>query len=308
MRTILGRYRLTAVIASGGMGTLWEGADLRLNRKIVVKLIRQQSASARPDDGAIRRFSREAQVTARLGHPGVPVIYDFGDEDGEFFMVMERVAGMTVADLIAEVEPVPVAWAAAITAQACAVLAAAHAQGLIHRDLKPSNIMIGPDGSVKVLDFGIAAALSAGEFSTITRTGEIPGTACYMAPEVADGKPAEPASDLYSVGCVLYELLTGKRVFADPDPMAEVAAHLTQLPGPVSDLRPDAPGGLVTLTTNLLAKTPAARPPDACTVATELLSFVRNLPPLPGVVSVLDGPSPAQLYAQLQARIAARVR
>jgi hypothetical protein len=205
LRVILDRYELVTPIASGGMGTLWEGTDRRLNRKIVVKLI---LPGKRRDSAAMRRFNREARITARLGHPGVPVLYDFGTDQGELFMAIEHVSGVTIADLIAEVVPVPVPWAAAIVAQVCAVLAAAHEQQLVHRDLKPSNVMIRPDGSVKVLDFGLAAALSSGEFSQITRAGELPGTASYMAPEVAAGEPAESASDLYSMGCLFYELLT----------------------------------------------------------------------------------------------------
>ena len=192
----------------------------------------------------MRRFNREARITARLGHPGVAVLYDFGTDQGELFMVMEHVSGVTIADLIAEVVQVPVPWAAAIVAQVCAVLAAAHEQQLVHRDLKPSNVMIRPDGSVKVLDFGLAATLTPGEFSQITRAGELPGTASYMAPEVAEGKQAEPASDLYSTGCLLYELLTGTTVFENSDPVAEIKAHLSRQPASVLSSRPEVPAEL----------------------------------------------------------------
>lgn len=301
MRVILGRYQLVAPIASGGMGTLWEGTDRRLNRKIVVKLIRP---GKRRDSAAMRRFNREARITARLGHPGVPVLYDFGADQGELFMVIEHVSGVTIADLIAEVVPVPVAWAAAIVAQVCAVLAAAHEQQLVHRDLKPSNVMIRPDGSVKVLDFGLAAALTPGEFSQITRAGELPGTASYMAPEVAAGEQAEPASDLYSMGCLLYELLTGTTVFENSDPVAEIEAHLSRQPAPVRSSRPEVPGELDALTSELLAKVPSARPPDAWSVFARLLPYVADVPPLPGVIRPADTPNPFQLYAIVQERIA----
>lgn len=239
MRVILQRYELTAPLASSGMGALWEGIDRRLNRKIVIKLIRQSKSRNRQD--AMRRFNREARITARLGHPGIPVIYDFGTDEGELFMAMEHVVGVTLADLIAEIVPVPIPWAAAIGAQVCAVLAAAHEQHLVHRDLKPPNVMIRPDGSVKVLDFGLAAALAPGEFSQITRSGEIPGTASYMAPEVVEGNPAEPRSDPYFIGCLLYEMLTGSRVFADSDPVTEIEDHLTRQPESMRFGRPDAP-------------------------------------------------------------------
>jgi len=301
MRVILDRYELAVPIASSGMGTLWEGTDRRLNRKIVTKLIRP---ARRQDRDAMRRFNREARITARLGHPGVPVLYDFGTDQGELFMVMEHVAGVTIADLIAEVGRVPIPWAAAITAQVCAVLAAAHEQELIHRDLKPSNVMIRLDGSVQVLDFGLAAALTPGEFSQITRAGELPGTASYMAPEVASGQPAESASDLYSVGCLLFELLTGTTVFGASDPVAEIEAHLSQQPMAPCTIRPEVPGRLDELTERLLAKSPADRPATARSVLAELLPYVTDLPALPGITRRMAEPSPSQLYAVLQERIA----
>ena len=303
MRVILERYELTAPIASSGMGTLWEGTDRRLNRKIVIKLIRRDK---RESHDAIRRFNREARITARLGHPGVPVLFDFGTDQGELFMVAEHVDGVTIADLIAEVVPVPVGWAAAIIAQVCAVLVAAHQHQLVHRDLKPSNVMIRPDGAVKVLDFGLAAALTPGEFSPITRSGELPGTASYMAPEVADGHPAGPASDLYSVGCMLYELLTGTTVFGESDPVGEIEAHLSRQPRSVRSFRPETPTEVDGLTGDLLAKDPSARPPDARSVFECLLPFVRDLPPLPGVVTLAAPPNAFQLYALLQERISPR--
>lgn len=144
--------------------------------------------------------------------------------------------------------------AAAVVAQVCAALAAAHEQLLVHRDLKPSNVMIRPDGSVKVLDFGLAAALTPGEFSQITCAGGLPGTASYMALEVANGHPAEPASDLYFVGCILYELLTGTTVFADSDPVAKIEAHLSGSLRQCGPFRPEVPVEVDILTSELLAK------------------------------------------------------
>jgi eukaryotic-like serine/threonine-protein kinase len=303
MRVILDRYELAVPIAAGGMGTLWEGTDRRLNRKIVTKLIRP---TRRQDRDAMRRFNREARITARLGHPGVPVLYDFGTDQGELFMVMEHVTGVTVADLIAEADPVPISWAAAIAAQVCAVLTAAHEQELVHRDLKPSNVMACPDGSVRVLDFGLAAALAPGEFSEITRAGELPGTASYMAPEVASGRTAEPASDLYSVGCLLHELLTGTSVFGISDPVAEIEAHLSQRPAPPRSTRPEVPDELDELVGQLLAKEPAGRPRDARSVLARLLPYVAGLPDLPGIIRRAAEPSPFQLYAMLQERLSPR--
>ncbi|HEX3964821.1 MAG TPA: serine/threonine-protein kinase [Trebonia sp.] len=305
MRVILERYALTKPIGSGGMGTLWEGTDIRLNRRIAVKQIRRDLSQ---DHAAMRRFTREAQITARLSHPGVPVIYDFGTDGEELFIAMEYVDGVTIAQLIDEVVPVPIGWAAAIVTQVCAVLAAAHEQQLVHRDLKPANVMIRPDGSVKVLDFGLAAALDPGEFSLITQVGETPGTAFYIAPEVASGEQATPASDLYSVGCLLYELLTGSVVFAGLDPVAEIEAHLSEQPPLASAFRSDIPADVDMLARELLAKSPFGRPPDAHAVVERLLPLVADLPPLPDIVEPSAGLTPAQLYSLLQPRLAVVTR
>jgi eukaryotic-like serine/threonine-protein kinase len=295
---ILDRYALMTPIGSGGMATVWAAMDTRLGRKVVVKQIRPHLSG---DPDAVRRFHREAQVTARLTHPGIPVLYDFGSASGELFIVMEHVDGITIADLLDEVDPVPVPWAAAIAAQVCAVLAAAHARLLVHRDIKPSNVMISPDGSVKVLDFGLAAALTKDEFPQITQTGQLPGTPFYMAPEVAAGAQATPASDLYSTGCLLYELLTGQVVFADLDPHPD-HAHLSRRPAPVRARRPGVPAGLDALTVELLSLAPAGRP-HAGTAFARLLPFAAGVPPLPGIVADPAAPSPAQMYAIVQERV-----
>src|SRR5690606_15831866 len=153
----------------------------------------------------VRRFVRESRITARLEHPGVPAVYDVGTHDGRPYIVMQYVQGISVADLIAEFGPLPVGWAAAIAAQACAVLAVAHRAPLVHRDLKPANLMLEADGGVKILDFGLAVALDRGEASQITRTGQALGTAPYMAPEQILGSFSGPATDLYGLGCTLHE-------------------------------------------------------------------------------------------------------
>jgi len=224
-------------------------------------------------------------------------------DDGELFIVMEWVDGVTLASLIDLVDPVPVGWAAAIMAQVCAVLAAAHDQGIIHRDLTPRNVMIRPDGTVKVLDFGLAGALSSDEYSQITRTGETPGSAFYMAPEVAAGQAATPASDLYSVGCLLFELLTGNVVFDGLDPVAEIQAHATEQPPSVQALRPDVPTRMEALVTTLLAKAGPQRPASARLAYQSLLPYVRPLSPLPEVVTETPAPTAAAMYAIVQARM-----
>jgi eukaryotic-like serine/threonine-protein kinase len=306
-RKILGRYELSEPVAAGGMGTLWAAQDLAVGREVAVKLIRSSASTAAERTDAERRFRREARITARLAHPGVPSLYDFGMDDSELFIVMEWVDGVTLANLIDLVDPVPVGWAAAIMAQVCAVLAAAHDQGIIHRDLTPRNVMVCPDGTVKVLDFGLAGALSTDEYSQITRTGETPGSAFYMAPEVAAGQAATPASDLYSVGCLLFELLTGNVVFGGLDAVAEIQAHATEHPPSVQALRPDVPTRMEALVTTLLAKEGPERPASARLVYQSLLPYVRPLSPLPEIVTETGSPTAGAMYAIVQARMSGSV-
>ena len=185
------RYALDDLpIGRGGMGEVWGARDLRLDRRVAIKLIRFPDGT--PDPELVRRFHRESRITARLEHPGVPAVHDTGvAADGRPYLVMQYVEGISVADVVAEHGPLPIGWAAAIAAQTCAVLAAAHAASLVHRDLKPANLVLGPDGAVRVLDFGLAVALGAGD-SQITRSGQTIGTPAYMAPELVVGEPTGP--------------------------------------------------------------------------------------------------------------------
>ncbi|MBO4238585.1 serine/threonine-protein kinase [Pseudonocardia alni] len=205
-RVVADRYRLDAFpIGRVGMGEVWLGRDTRLDRPVAVKFVRFPDGGHR--DELVRRFVRESRITAGIEHPGVPAVYDVGTDDGVPYMVMRRVRGIRVADLVAEHGPLPLGWAAAIAAQVCAVLAAAHAAELVHRDLKPGNLMLGPDGVVRVLDFGLAAALASGD-SRITRSGEALGTPAYMAPELVMAGRTDPRTDLYALGATLHEMLT----------------------------------------------------------------------------------------------------
>lgn len=292
MRTVAGRYRITSPIGRGGMGEVWEGTDLRLNRPVAIKLINSADLAAGKE--ARRRFNREARITARLRHPGVPVVYDFGD-DGDLYMVMESLHGDSIGKLKDEVGSLPVPWAAFICAQVCAVLAAAHEAGLLHRDVKPENLLLCRDGAVKVIDFGVATSFGASEFSRITQTGQVPGTARYMAPELIDGADASRASDLYTVGCVLYELLTGERPYQSRDLLREVARRKEEDPPPMAGV----PGELEELTRRLLAKEPAHRPSDATVVYRSLLPWIRDLRPLPGWVAQDLTADPAHMYTMV---------
>ncbi len=292
-----GRYELESLPLPGGtMGQVWPGRDTRLDREVVVKFIRLPRGSS--DEARIRRrFRRESQITARLTHPGVPAVYDAGVDDGRPFLVMQRVHGINIADLIAEHGPLPVGWAAAIAAQVCAVLIAAHRESLVHRDLKPSNVMLEPNGAVKVLDFGLAVEPSHAEYSRITETGEFPGTPAYMAPEQIETHHSEPATDLYALGCTLHEMLTGERLFDGTEPFTVMRRHVKEAPPPLRALRADVPADMERLVLDLLEKKPKDRPDGAAAVYQRLLPLLTGLDPLAEVADGSARTDPTRLYA-----------
>ncbi|WP_063627995.1 serine/threonine-protein kinase [Actinospica robiniae] len=277
---IAGRYRLDVPLGRGGMGEVWRAYDERLDRHVAVKII-LASAPAGQNPGAelAARFSRECRALARIDHPGVVAIHDAGrDPDragGELYLVMQRIDGMSVADFIAENDRIPWWQAAALGAQIATILAAVHAIPVVHRDLKPSNVMLRPDGTAVLLDLGIAAVFDP-DLSRLTRTGESLGSPGYMAPEQATSGLAGPHSDLYALGCVLHEVLTGHPVFSAPTPYALFAKHAGEAPTPVRVLRPDVPEALEALILELLAKQPESRPASARIVYQRLTAL---LPP-----------------------------
>jgi len=295
-----GRYELDALpIGRGGMGEVWVGRDTRLDREVAVKLIRFPDDV--PDDDLIRRFVRESRITARLEHPGVPAVFDVGTHDGRPFMVMQRIHGITVADLIAEYGPLPIGWAAAIAAQTCAVLTAAHRASLVHRDLKPGNLMLCPDGTVRVLDFGLAVALGGGD-SLITRAGQTLGTPAYMAPELVAAGTTVPQTDLYAVGCTLHEMLAGARPFRGATAYAVMSQQVDARPPALRTVRADVPAELERLVLELLAKTPSERPGTE-EVYARSVPFARGLGELAGVLAPPAEPSPARMYAVVVGRV-----
>ncbi|WP_250032189.1 protein kinase domain-containing protein [Paractinoplanes maris] len=298
-----GRYELDSLpLARGGMGEVWLGRDTTLDREVVVKFVRLP-AGTQDEEHILRRFSREARITARLEHPGVPAIYDVGVDDGLPFIVMQRIHGVGVNDLLEEHKPLPIGWVAAIAAQVCSVLVAAHAESLVHRDLKPGNLVLEPHGGVKVLDFGLAVALTLADFSRITQTGEHLGTPAYMAPEQVETNLSEPATDLYALGCTLHEMLTGRHVFAGSTSYAVMAQQVKEQPAPVRSLRPDVPAELERLILDLLEKKPDDRPAGADVVYERLLPFVTDLGPLLGALDPPGRTSGNRMYAGVLSRI-----
>jgi eukaryotic-like serine/threonine-protein kinase len=289
---IADRYELDELpLGKGGMGAVYGGHDKHLDRRVAVKFLHLPGG---PDDELEQRFIREARILARLEHAGAPILYDFGAFDQRLFQVMQFIDGVTVADLVGEHGPVPVPWAAAMVAQACAVLSAAHALSICHRDLKPTNLMLCPDGSVKVLDFGLAM-LRESDVAQFTRAGQILGTPAYMAPEQIQRGVAGPRSDLYALGCVLHEMLTGRQLFTGPTAYAVFEKQVRERP----PSGPDAPVELDRLIQDLLEKEPENRPADANTLYERLQPFAVDLPMLPGFLNPPSIPSPGRMYARM---------
>jgi tRNA A-37 threonylcarbamoyl transferase component Bud32 len=267
-----GRYRLVRRIASGGMASVWEAEDSVLHRRVAVKVLSEALAA---DERFLERFRREARAAAGLSHPNVAGVFDYGEDTpggsgrppAHSFIVMELIEGETLAERLHSEGALPVDDAVRIAGQVAAALQVAHHAGIVHRDVKPGNIMLTATGGVKVMDFGIAAASWA---ASITTTGATMGTASYVSPEQAAGLRATPPSDIYSLGVVLYEMLTGLPPFTGESPVAVAAAHVSNEPRPVQALAPHVPAGVAEVCMRALAKDPADRPVSAAEMAAML--------------------------------------
>ncbi|NKX90941.1 serine/threonine-protein kinase [Nocardia coubleae] len=293
-QVVAGRYELVRSVGAGGMGQVFEGFDRNLKRRIALKL-----TSANLDAGPewTKRFYREAELMAGVSHPGMPTIHDAGIHPGHPdrpFLVMEFVEGRTWEQLLAHRGPLPIGVVASLGAQAAAVLAATHRHRVYHRDLKPANLMMCDNGTVKVLDFGLAVALD-GDFTRYSNTGQTLGTPAFMAPEQIEGDEIVPQTDLYALGLVLHELLTGRRVMTGSNPYV---VWRDQVHTPAPDIRldrGDTPLEMASLIMSMVEKMPSHRPEDAATVHNVLLRHATQIAVLP---EVGDRHSPVHMYAR----------
>ena len=259
-RRLGGRYRMGELLATGGMGEVWAAHDLLLDRPVAVKVLGGALAG---DGRAAERLRREARAAGRLEHPSIARVLDLGEHDGRPYLVMELLEGESLATRIDRAGPMPPDEAARVVAAVADALEAAHAAGVVHRDVKPGNVFLTSAGEVKVLDFGIAWCAH----DTALTTGELLGTAAYLAPERVLGHRATPAADIYALGVVLYELLAGHRPF-DADSEIELAmAHVNANPPSLREAAPSAPPFLIAAAYQAMAKDPSARPPSAAAFA-----------------------------------------
>lgn len=280
-RVLAGRYEVGELIGRGGMAEVHIGHDTRLGRTVAIKILRSDLAR---DPTFLARFRREAQAAASLNHPAIVAVYDTGedvhsDPTGASvhipFIVMEYVEGHTVRDILRDGQAVPIDEAVEITAGVLAALEYSHHAGIVHRDIKPANVMITPTGAVKVMDFGIARAM-ADSAATMTQTQAVIGTAQYLSPEQARGETVDARSDLYSTGCLLYELLTGRPPFIGDSPVAVAYQHVREAPATPSVLAPDVPEVLDRITLKALAKDRTNRYSSAAEFRADLENAVRG--------------------------------
>jgi class 3 adenylate cyclase/tRNA A-37 threonylcarbamoyl transferase component Bud32 len=274
------RYGLKALIGDGGMSEVYLARDRELDRDVALKRLRPQYAH---DEQVVERFEREAKSAAALSHPNIVQIYDRGEtEDGSYYIVMEHVPGGNLKERIVETGPLPPDEAVAIALQVTRALRAAHDYGVVHRDVKPQNMLLTEEGEAKVADFGIARAVAA---STVTKTGFVVGTAHYLSPEQALGHPATPRSDLYSLGVVLYEMLTGRVPHDAETQVGIVMKHVSGRLQPPRDVNAEVPEELNAVVARLLARDPEDRYRDADEIIEDLAYTLGNKvggPALPG--------------------------
>lgn len=274
------RYQVTSHLARGGMADVYEGLDTLLNRRVAIKMLHAQYSA---DEAFVKRFRREAQAAANLSHPNIVGIYDWGQAQGTYFIVMELVDGRSLRDILKSEGPLLARRATEIASEAAAALSVAHQAGLVHRDVKPGNILIAKDGTVKVTDFGIARAWD--DSQELTKTGAVIGTATYFSPEQAQGANADARSDIYALGVVLYEMLTGRPPFTGDSPMSVAFQHVSAEAPLPSSLNPDVPTSLDAVVGRAMRKDPNGRYQTADEMRADLVSVLRGQEVAPAVAA-----------------------
>ncbi|MDQ1436094.1 MAG: eukaryotic-like serine/threonine-protein kinase [Actinomycetota bacterium] len=292
-RVFSSRYEVQREIAQGGMAEVYLAHDQLLNRPVALKVLFPEYAR---EPSFVERFRREAQAAANLNHPNIVAIYDWGQEDGTYFIVMEYVEGRALRDLIRSEGPLDANQAAEITAEIASALAFAHRNGVVHRDVKPGNVLLTRSGTVKVTDFGIARA---GASDGLTQTGSVMGTATYFSPEQAQGLPVDGRSDVYALGVVLYEMVTGVAPFTGDSPVSVAYKHVREEVVVPSERNPDVPPGIEQIIVTALAKAPENRYQTADDMRSDVLRFRRGRPVVGAPLTALtvDHPTPAATEA-----------
>jgi eukaryotic-like serine/threonine-protein kinase len=273
-RVLNGRYEIEELLGQGGMARVFRGTDGVLGRSVAVKVLSPQYAG---DDQFVARFRREAQAAAGLNHPNIVSVYDTGSQGDVHYIVMEYVEGRTLRDVIRQDGPILPERVSEIGQAVARALASAHEAGLVHRDIKPGNIMLTRDGEVKVMDFGIART-STGD--TLTQTAAVLGTASYLSPEQAQGATVDARSDIYSLGCVLYEMLTGRPPFTGDSPVAIAYKHVREDPVPPGRINQDVPDSLEAVVMKSMAKNPENRYQNADELREDLERVAQGMPTL----------------------------
>ena len=290
-----GRYELHRQLARGGMADVFLARDLLLDRPVAVKVLFDEFSD---DPNFVERFRREAQRAANLNHPNIVSVYDWGEERGTYFIVMEYVEGRSLAEIIRTGGPLHPDRAAEVASEVAAALGFAHRNGIVHRDVKPGNVLLAPNGHVKVADFGIARALAGGQ-NEITQAGIVMGTATYLSPEQAQGREVDPRSDLYALGVVLYEMLLGRPPFSGDTPVALATQHVQNSPPSLRAAGASIADSLEAVTMKLLAKNPVNRYPTAEDLRSDLRRYregahdLRPTGPMGGGVRYPAKPAPA---------------